>query len=456
MKTLWRTVQYILRGSFYLLIIAILAVVIFRPKYPFGTGWNDISRAVDGRYFDYVSWEIDALIAKAEQVLWGQGPFMGEAARSQFVRDYMADMGRVHQIEAEIEALFIDPAVTDPVQASADLRAERDRLEADLAQGQGLAESILEGQVAAVLVDEGFGVLGQLKPPLAMRFTEMPDLLVTSPRDRIFRDSELAIDPLPLEEIIALEERLKREQDVAAIIVPLGGMAIYPAMIDETWNIPWAIETFAHEWVHHYFFFYPLGLNYFTTTDTSNREALIINETVADIFGDEIGRKVLARYYPEFLPSENAGTVTLVSSDAPAFDYGAEMHETRVNVDRMMAVIEALNTQLGSLRADGLKTKAEAVEAVIDYYVEKAEDYMEARRVLFYENGYRIRQMNQAYFAFYGGYQGGIPGIGGEDPIGPAVRDIRASSDSLYDFIVVLRDVTTREQLLGVRDRLVD
>ncbi len=448
MKTLWRIVRFILRGLFYFLIIAILAVVVFRPKYPFGTGWNDISRAVDGRYFDYVSWEIDALIAKAEQVLWGQGPFMDEADRSQFVRDYMADMRRVHQIEAEIEALFIDPTVDDPVQASANLRAERDRLEADLAQRQGLAESILEGQVAAVLVDEGFGVLGQLTPPLAMRFTEMPDLLVTSPRDRIFRDSELAIDPLPLEEITALEERLKREQDVAAIVVPLGGMAIYPAMIAETWNIPWAIETFAHEWIHHYFFFYPLGLNYFTTTDASNREALIINETVADIFGDEIGRMVLARYYPEFLPSENA--VTLVSSDAPAFDYGAAMHETRVNVDRMMAVIDALNTQAESLRSDGLGSKAEAVKTVIDYYVEKAETYMEARRVLFYENGYRIRRMNQAYFAFYGGYQGGIPGIGGEDPIGPAVRDIRAASASLHDFVVALRDVTTREQLLEV------
>ncbi|MGQ9889987.1 MAG: hypothetical protein ACUVSX_16095, partial [Aggregatilineales bacterium] len=71
--------------------------------------------------------------------------------------------------------------------------------------------------------------------------------------------------------------------------------------------------------------------------------------------------------------------------------------------------------------------------------------------------GYPIRRLNQAWFAFYGGYQagsGGAPGAGGADPIGPAVEAIRAASPSLRDWIVTMRGITTRDELLAVRDAL--
>ena len=47
---------------------------------------------------------------------------------------------------------------------------------------------------------------------------------------------------------------------------------------------------------------------------------------------------------------------------------------------------------------------------------------MEQRRQLFVENGYYIRKLNQAYFAFYGAYADVPGGAAGEDPVGPAVR----------------------------------
>jgi hypothetical protein len=96
------------------------------------------------------------------------------------------------------------------------------------------------------------------------------------------------------------------------------------------------------------------------------------------------------------------------------------MHETRTNVDQMLA----------------------------DGKIEEAEAYMEARRQFFWENGYRIRKLNQAYFAFHGAYAD-LPGgaAGAEDPVGPAVRTLRAQSDSLADFINRISWMWSFEQL---------
>ena len=97
------------------------------------------------------------------------------------------------------------------------------------------------------------------------------------------------------------------------------------------------------------------------------------------------------------------------------------MNETRVTVDQLLA----------------------------DGKVDQAEAYMEQRRELFVAHGYLIRKLNQAYFAFYGGYQTASPGEGGSDPIGPAVAAIKAQSTSIYDWIATMRGIVTRDQLLA-------
>ena len=72
---------------------------------------------------------------------------------------------------------------------------------------------------------------------------------------------------------------------------------------------------------------------------------------------------------------------------------------------------------------------------------------MEARREIFWQNGYAIRKLNQAYFAFYGAYADIPGGPAGEDPVGPAVRDLRAQSASLADFLRRIAWMTSFEQL---------
>ena len=53
---------------------------------------------------------------------------------------------------------------------------------------------------------------------------------------------------------------------------------------------------------------------------------------------------------------------------------------------------------------------------------------MEARRRIFWENGYKIRKLNQAYFAFYGAYADKPFSAAGADPVGNDVRLLRARS----------------------------
>jgi hypothetical protein len=386
--------------------------------------------------FDYVAWEVDALWDKADQELFGVQSYLPEDDRSAQVIDYLARLNAAQALDAEIERVYTDPAVRDPQAASADLRAERDALRRQLAQDQPLVESIIEEQVSAVLVDEGFAVLGQVMPPVSMHFSEVPVLLVISPRDHIEFAVDLNLDALSVEDRAALEDQIEGELDVSALIVPLGGISLYPSMIvepsyrDVPDKVARAFEVTAHEWSHHYLVFYPLGWDY-----SENPETRIINETTATFFGREIAQKIMARYYPDLTPPQypsflnppdvpaTPATQSAPSPDPdapPPFDYAATMDETRTHVDGLLA----------------------------QGRVEEAEAYMESQRQLFVANGYAIRKLNQAYFAFYGGYQGS-PGAGGADPIGPAIEELRALSPDLVTWLKRMGDITTREELLA-------
>lgn len=388
-----------------------------------------IAYLVSPYQFDYVGWEIGAIGAKLRQVVTREHASMTAEAQSDFVRVYMDDLLEVQRLEATINAVYSDPEISDPDEQTALQRAERDARRDDLARRQGTVEAILEGQVAEILREEGFGVLGAIFPPISMRFSRVPNLLVTSPRERIRMEVSINVVPLNDDKRQALETLIEtRFEETSALIVPLGGIALYPAMILETTSIPWAVETFAHEWLHHYLFFFPLGIYYFGGGDGLAGQARAINETTADLFGKAIARKVLTRFYPEQpLPSIPLHTPSAMPALTPReplpFDFGREMHMTRVWLDRLLG--------LGA--------------------VEVAEMYLEHRRRIFYEEGYHFRRLNQAFFAFYGGYQAGsVPGVAGEDPIGPAVKQVFAQSTSIRDFVVRMRPVTNLDDLLAI------
>ena len=425
-----KILKWAIRLAFWLIMIALIMTFIRDSTLPLGDPWTAIGVIARNHQFDYIGWEVNALAVKTGESIYGVAPYMTEPAQADFVRAYMRDLQTAQQLEGEVSAIYADPNVSDPESASVDQRARRDALRADLDSRQPLAESILERQVTRVLRDLGFAVAGVIVPPVSMHFTRVPNLLVVSPRDQIRFDVSINLDPMPVDEIAALEDQIDTDQDVSSLIVPLGGIALYPAMILETTSIPFALETFAHEWLHHYLMFHPLGLQYFTNGEGSDGEARILNETTADTFGKEVARLVLARYYPDLVPPPAPPPVpveTPSETEPLAFDFGREMHITRTHVDELLAAGK----------------------------IDESEAYMEERRQFFIANGYGVRRINQAFFAFYGGYQGGgMPGVGGEDPIGPAIRALRLSSPTLKDFVITMQDLTTRADLLAAAARV--
>jgi hypothetical protein len=157
-----------------------------------------------------------------------------------------------------------------------------------------------------------------------------------------------------------------------------------------------------------------------------------INETTASIIGREIGRRVILGHYPELAeqlppiplppdaPPMSAGEI--VWPDLPPadqFDFNREMRETRLTVDDLLGQGQ----------------------------VAEAEAYMEEQRRLFVENGYNIRKINQAYFAFHGSYATG-PSTG--NPIGGQLEWLRGQHGTLRAFVRVVSAVTEHQDLLDL------
>jgi hypothetical protein len=355
--------------------------------------------------FEFAGWTLGALGAKIGQFSLGTSRFLTDAERKSLVIGYFDDLNQVHYLEQQLEEMVADPERSDQEQGEGTLREQLSELRLVVDQNQPVVESIIQEQVTVVLADLGLGLGGKIFPPVAFKFTQLPLALIVSPREVIRQDANIQLNPnLTLDQRISLEEQVDRELNVSSLVVNIGGIGIYPTMVVESGSMSWVIETVAHEWVHNYLTLRPLGLNYETTP-----ELRTMNETVASLLGVEIGRRVFERYYPELLSPEEESQTAIPSSsnEPPAFEFRAEMHETRVAVD--------------SLLAEGK--------------VEEAEAYMEDRRQVFWDNGYRLRKINQAYFAFHGAYADQAQGPAGEDPVGEAVRELWSLSDSPVQFL---------------------
>jgi hypothetical protein len=388
-----------------------------------------IDRLLNGKEFDFVTWEYQAVLVKIGNELTLPQDSMNDADRVALVRAYMQRVANFQRLESQIDQIFTDPSVKDPQTASATLRGQRDRLRAEIDARQNLAEAILQEQVESVLRDEGFGLGGQVMPPLRFRFTPLPYVLIISRRDKIERINQRELTTgLTVDEFDPIENAVDRNLNVSSLVTPIGGLGAYPTMLPENSSLQFTIETAAHEWTHNYLEFSYVGLNY--ADDPAARE---INETTAVIVQREIGRRVLQRYYPELVPPPPApappaavqppAAKSKPSNEPPPFDFNMEMRQTRVQADELLAAGK----------------------------IDEAEAYMEARRAVFVKNGYRIRKLNQAYFAFYGAYNaepGGAPEAAAQDLIGPAVQTLRQRSASVGDFV---RKIATVQTLADVQ-----
>ncbi len=404
-----------------LTILALALILLIAPEWPdLDDETYRLSQLVGGHEFKFVEWGAGAISQKAEAILARGHQSLSDEERKEIVIAYLTMMYEVGQLEWEIESVYVDPDVDDPLAETAVLRQDLAELRTKMADLQPLAEAILQDQVSVVLAEEGFAIGHQTWPPLLMKMTPLPLVLIVSPRDRVERLYGWSLEagfPVAEREILetAVFDNLKR----SALVVPIGGMGFYPAMIQETANINWLMTVIAHEWVHHWLTLHPLGITYL-----ESEQLRTINETVASIVGDEVGAMVIERFYPEFapVPVEN-NEADSGEYSPPAFNYYAEMGKTRVEMDRLLEEGE----------------------------IDEAEAYLEDQRRVFVEQGYNIRKLNQAYFAFYGAYADS-GGATGSDPIGPALLELRENSPSLRNFLDTVAPINSYEEFCEVTE----
>ena len=138
-------------------------------------------------------------------------------------------------------------------------------------------------------------------PPVDIRLIETPKALITSPRDRIERRDGILLNPhISVESREEVEARLLEEEDISALVLDIGGVATFPASVYNRVDLNATLAIMAHEWLHHYLFLRPLGQHMFDSDDM-----LVLNETVADLAGRElgdIGFKQIQPRLPEIVP----------------------------------------------------------------------------------------------------------------------------------------------------------
>jgi hypothetical protein len=292
-------------------------------------------------------------------------------------------------------------AYFSPARARANLRSQ--------------AERALEDEVSQAYADAGVTrsepiSIAPLFPPVLVALTPPPNILVISPRTQIRVISSTVLQSMD----VPSQERVEDSADsmgVSSLVAPIGGLATYPAMVLEENAADRVLSSVAHEWLHQYLIFYPLGAGYWNSEET--RE---INETTADMVGSEVGSALAKRLgiAAQTAPSPSAGQ--------GAFDFRTFMRETRLQVETMLA----------------------------DNQIDTAEAYMRARRDELQRHGYAIRKLNQAYFALYGSYAEGYA-ASPANPIPELLRRLRQRG-SLADFLFAVRNVTTVAQLRALAE----
>lgn len=272
-------------------------------------------------------------------------------------------------------------------------------------------ERLIEGYIDEAVRQSGlqrrlplFNSVRIVWPPVEFELTNPPQLLVRSPRTQIRRAGDTLLkNDLTLAEIERLEEKTSDDRQVS-IVISIGGLAAYPAIVRDDRAYDSIIETASHEWVHHYLAFFPLGEQW-----GNGGDAETLNETTANIAGRELA-SLIRQNHPIDLPSGADGR--LPPRPAPTVDATAVLRELRLSVDALL--------QQGQ--------------------VAEAESLMEEKRRYLNDNGVSIRKINQAYFAFYGTYADSPQS---SNPIGPKIERVWELTHDVGAFLTIMRGVTS-------------
>lgn len=372
--------------------------------------------------FDLIGWHLTNSMSKWTHLAYRSipGRAISDTERLALVEEYFR-LGRVeNDLEDRIRIVVSEqsPMAPEARRMQNELR-RANRLRHDIRND---VEETLESELSSVIRIVGMGLFGEaVFPPVDIRLIETPKVLITSPRDRIERQDGILLDPsISVESREEVETDLLKDENLSALVLDIGGVATFPASVYSGADLNATLSIMAHEWLHHYLFLRPLGQHMFDSPDM-----LVLNETVADLGGRELGditfKRIRSRM-PEVVPVAFDATAEIEAAGpthTTDFDFRLEMQETRLTADALLARDE----------------------------IEIAEAYMETRRKLFVANGHPIRKLNQAYFAFNGTYAESPASV---NPIGGQVRRLRELSPDLGTFMSLVSGVSDYAEFLDL------
>ncbi len=270
-------------------------------------------------------------------------------------------------------------------------------------------QSLLHNTIQEKQLTTGFPFLKKVQfvwPPIAIELETPPLLLVRSARKQITRKGDTLLKPgLSEETIISIENEMDSHETVS-LIVPIGGLATYPSSILDLRTYSTVLQTAAHEWIHHYLAFYPLGRNYWKSQRFQE-----INETTANIVGKAIAKAVEEKT-PLSFPNNLDGRISSVQKQATTINFSEELQRLRQEVDQLL----------------------------IEGDISNAELLMFESQKILNQNGFNVRKINQAYFAFYGTYTD-LPQS--SSPLGPKIKEIwKLTQRDIRTFLTIMREVS--------------
>ena len=376
--------------------------------------------------YGLVAWELENFADKWTHRIWTVFPWTptSESDRREALDRYVVLVDEIRAAKAGLN--LVTTVATPDLNTVAAAQNEIDRLIGERDVIRPAVEEFLEQIISEIVRSDEIDLVSSFVwPPVDFRIGDPPKLLVTSSRNEISRIEDVLIDPdISIEDMSLIENELVDTHDISAVILQTGGLASYPNVIPTT-HLKRLVDIAAHEWLHAHLAFYPLGQAYFSGGDIRS-----MNETLADIFGREVGLRVysevtadqfVAPVRPETASKELRDDEAV--GDPETFSFNRFMGETRSETDNLLA--------------QGL--------------IKEAEAYMESRRVELLDHGYQIRKINQAYFAFHGTY---AESPSSTSPIARYLWDLRAQVETVGDLVKLLRPIRTYsefEQLLVFR-----
>ena len=207
-----------------------------------------------------------------------------------------------------------------------------------------------------------------------------------------------------------METQIFDRADLSAVVLPTGGLASYPNLVPSDYSLQSLLEVSAHEWLHAYLIFHPLGRAYWANGDMTS-----LNETLANLFGKEVGRTVYNQItgedVPTLEPPYNPDRDKDNDENDPSFDPRQFLHETRREAEDLLSAGR----------------------------IDEAETYMESRRQTLVENGHNIRKINQAYFAFHGTY---ADSPSSTSPLARQIYELRLMSPNAGHLVKTLQTIS--------------